>query len=81
MTGTFHLRAASTVTVVAAALASAIAVGLLAAVVTLFERDGYPMERVLVAERACAGSSYVSEREVCMREWLATYRIQHVAQK
>jgi len=81
MTRTFHLRSASTVTVVVAALASAIAVGLLAAVVTLFERDGYPMERVLVAERACAGNSYVSEREVCMREWLATYRIQHVAQK
>ena len=79
MRRTFHLRAASTTTVVAVALASAIAVGLLAAVVTLFERDGYPMEGVLVAEHACSAGSYVSERETCMRDWLATYRIQHVS--
>ena len=81
MTRHFHYRGANAFTVLAAALATIIAVLLLAGVVTLFERDGYPMERVLVAERACSASSYVSERETCMRQWLALHRVQHVAQK
>jgi len=33
-----------------------------------------PMERLVAAERACAGHTYVSEREACMREWAALRR-------
>ena len=56
---------------VAAGLATFIAIGLLTAVVFLFQRDGAPMEQLIAAERACAQHVYVSERESCMREWLA----------
>ena len=81
MTRVHYHRPASTFTLVAAALATAIAVLLLAAVVTLFERDGYPMERAVAAERACAGNSYVSERDACMREWLAAGGVQRIARR
>ena len=56
---------------IAAALATFIAVGLLTAVAFLFQRDGAPMEQLAAAERACAQHVYVSERDACMREWLA----------
>jgi hypothetical protein len=56
---------------VAAGLATFIAIGLLTAVVFLFQRYGAPMEQLIAAERACAQHVYVSERESCMREWLA----------
>ena len=57
--------------VVAAALAAAITVGIFSGVVELFQHDGRPLERLAAAERACASRAYVSEREACMREWLA----------
>jgi hypothetical protein len=56
---------------VAAMLAGIVAVGLLAGVAALFQRDGQPMERLVAAERACAGRAFVSERDACMRDWLA----------
>jgi hypothetical protein len=59
---------------VAAMLSTTIAIGTLSAVVVLFQRDGAPLERVAVAERACAGKVYVSEREACMRELLDASR-------
>jgi hypothetical protein len=59
---------------VAATLASVIAIGLLAAVTVLFQRSGAPMEQLVVAERACVKHPYVSEREACMRQWLAATR-------
>jgi hypothetical protein len=65
---------------VAAALATFVAVGILTAVVLLFQRDGKPLEQVVAAERACATQRYVSEREACMREWLEA-RASNVARK
>ena len=56
---------------VAATLASVIAIGILTAVTSLFLRSGTPMERLVLAERACIHYPYVSEREACMHQWLA----------
>ena len=43
------------VTTIAAAVSSAvIAIGLLAAVAGLFQRDGTPFERAVIAQHACA---------------------------
>jgi len=58
-------------TSVSALLAAFIAIGLLTGVAFLFQRDGAPMERLAAAERACTQHVYVSEREACMREWIA----------
>lgn len=74
-------RSSSAFTLMAAAVAAAILVALFAGVVDLFERDGFPFENVVAAERACSASRFVSEREVCMREWLAAHRAERVAQK
>jgi hypothetical protein len=63
-----------------AALATFIAVGLLAGVAFLFQRDGAPIEQLAAAERACTQHIYVSERDACMREWLAA-RAPNVASK
>lgn len=61
-------------TAVAAALSTLIAIGILAGVTGLFQSRGAPMAQVAAAERACAGQVYVSDRESCMREWLAASR-------
>lgn len=66
---------------VAATLASVISVGILGAVADHFQRSGAPLEQLVVAERACANHAYVSEREACMREWLAAPRAPAVANK
>ena len=66
---------------VAAALAAFIAIGLLTAVVFLFQRDGTPLEQLATAERACTQHVYISERETCIREWLAAARASNVASK
>ncbi|HEX4524482.1 MAG TPA: hypothetical protein VH704_13250 [Casimicrobiaceae bacterium] len=58
-------------TLVAVALATLIAVGLLDGVATLFLRDGTPFEQALIAERACSEYRFVSEREACMRAFAA----------
>ncbi len=71
----------SIMTVAAAALAAFIAVGLLAAVVTLFQSRGAPMERLAAAERACVSHAYQSERETCMKQWLADSPGTNVAHK
>jgi hypothetical protein len=67
--------------VVAATLAVILAIGLLASVTALFQRDGLPLERLVVAERACAGFAYVSEREACISQWLAATRTISTASK
>jgi len=69
------------VTTVAAALSTVIAIGLLTAVAGLFQRDGAPFEQVVIAERACANYAFVSERETCVRLYLATSRVQGVASR
>ena len=73
-------RPSSLSTTVAAASATFIAVGLLTGVAFLFQRDGAPMEQLAAAERACTQQVYVSEREACMRDWLAA-RAPNVASK
>jgi hypothetical protein len=67
--------------VVAAALAAVIAVGMLTLVVEGFHGRGKPLQALAVAERACSAHRYVSERETCMREWLAAKRGHSVADK
>jgi hypothetical protein len=57
--------------VAAAALAALITIGIFSGVVELLHHDGRPLERLAAAERACASRAYVSEREACVREWLA----------
>jgi hypothetical protein len=60
-----------TATVILAALALVIAVGLLSGVVVLFLGDGRPFEQAVIAERACSEPAFVSEREACMRAFMA----------
>lgn len=74
-------RSSSFSITIAAALATFIAIGLLTAVAFTFQRDGKPLEQLAAAERACVQRIYVSEREACMREWLAATRSPNVASK
>ena len=68
-------------TIVAAALSALIAIGLLSAVAGLFLRDGAPLAQIVIAEHACADYAFVSEREACMRLFLATSHVQRVASR
>ena len=78
-TSTFA-RPRAAVPVAAAALAVLIGLGLLSTVIGLFQRDGAPLEQVVVAERACADHRFVSERAMCARAFLAAAAsITHVA--
>ena len=67
--------------IAAAALATFIAIGLLASVATLFQLDGAPLELLVRAERACTQHLYVSERDACMRELLAAVQASSIASK
>ena len=68
-------------TLVAATLSVFIAIGLLTAVTGLFQRDGAPFEQVVIAEHACANHALVSEREACVRLYLAASRVQNIASR
>lgn len=68
-------------TIVAAALSSLIAIGLLTAVVGLFERAGTPFEQVVIAEHACTNYAFVSEREACVRLFLAASYVRNIASR
>ena len=68
-------------TVAAAALAVLIAIGVLGSVAGLFQRDGAPFEQLVIAERACATHSFVSERETCVRLYLAALRVRNIASR
>ncbi len=68
-------------TIAAAALAVLIAIGLLGSVAGLFQSDGAPFEQLVIAERACANHSFVSERETCMRLYLAALRVRNLASR
>ena len=68
-------------TLLAAALATLIAIGLLTAVTGLFQRDGAPFEQLVIAEHACANYAFVSERPTCVRLYLAASRVQNVASR
>ena len=67
--------------IVAAALSALIALALLSAVAGLFQREGTPLAQVVIAEHACADYAFVSERETCMRLFLAASRVQRVASR
>jgi len=66
-------------TFVATVLSVLIGIGLLAAVAGLLLRDGAPLEQLVIAEHACADYVFVSERETCMRLFLAASHVQNVA--
>jgi hypothetical protein len=68
-------------TIVAAALSALIAITLLSAVAGLFLRAGTPFEQIVIAERACADYAFVSERETCMRLFLAASQLRSVASR
>ena len=68
-------------TLVSVALSTLIAIGLLTAVTGLFQRDGAPFEQLVIAEHACATYAFVSERETCVRLYLAASRVQNVASR
>jgi len=63
------------------ALSTLIAIGLLTAVTGLFQRDGAPFEQVVIAEHACANHTFISEREACVRLYLAASRVKNVASR
>jgi hypothetical protein len=67
--------------ITAAVLSAFIAIGLLTTVTGLFQRDGAPFGQVVIAERVCANYAFVSERETCVRLYLATSRVQSVASR
>ena len=66
-------------TIVAAALSALIAIGLLSAVIGLFQGHGAPFEQVVIAEHACTNYEFVSEREACVRLYVAPSRVSNVA--
>jgi len=68
-------------TTIVAALATLIAIGLLNAVAFVFQRDGSPLAQLAAAERACVQHVYLSEREACMREWLAAAHDNRLARR
>jgi hypothetical protein len=65
----------------AAAFSAVVAVGSLSAVAWLFQREGLPFEQLVAAERACAAHPYASERESCIKDWLAASKSRRVASK
>jgi hypothetical protein len=68
-------------TLVAATLATLIAIGLLTAVTVLFEHDGVPFEQVVIAEHACKNYAFVSERDACVRLFIAASHVRNVASR
>jgi hypothetical protein len=72
-------RPHASTTVAVAALSALIGVGLLSAVAASFQRDGAPLHRVAIAERACSGYAYASERDACVRHYLVRSQHQNVA--
>jgi hypothetical protein len=66
-------------TFTAATAATVISLALLWGVVTLFQSRGAPLEELAAAERACASQVYVSDREACMKQWIAENQRTRVA--
>jgi hypothetical protein len=69
------------VTVASAALAALIGIGVLGGVTGLFQRGGLPFEQLVAAEQACADRPYVSERDACVRSWLAAAGFERFASR
>ena len=66
-------------TIAVAAVATVVALGILWSVATLFQSRGAPLEELAAAERACASQVYVSDREACMKQWIAENQRTRVA--
>jgi hypothetical protein len=81
MNGNTYAPQSSIGTTIVAAVAAAIAIGLISLVVAMFRADGSPFEQLVAAEKACTQYKYVSEREHCVNEWLAAARATRVANK
>ena len=47
----------------------------------LFQSRGVPMAELAAAERVCAAQSYVSDRERCLREWVAAAHGDRLAER
>jgi len=58
-----------------------ITVAIMGGVGALFQSRGLPLERVVLAESACADELYVSQRESCMRQWLEATRSDRLASR
>jgi hypothetical protein len=69
------------VTVASAALAALIGIGVLGGVTGLFQRDGLPFEQLVAAEQACADRAYLSERDACVRAWVAAAGFERFASR
>ena len=67
--------------IVIAAVSTVIAIGLFTAVTALLQRDGVPFEQLVNAERACTGYTIKSEREDCVRSYLAASSSKVVASR
>lgn len=68
-------------TVITSFVATLIALGILIETTMLFQSRGMPMAELAAAERACAGQTYVSDRERCMREWVAAAHGDRLAER
>ena len=68
-------------TIVAGALSFLVAIGLFTAVAGLFLRDGTPLQNAAAAERSCSDSAFVSEREACVRSFLAAAHDRRLASR
>jgi len=68
-------------TVAAAASSLLITIALFTALAGLFLRDGTPLQNVAVAERACSELAFISEREACVRSFLAAAHDRRVASR
>jgi len=58
-----------------------VTVGLIGAVVGVFQRDGVLFEEVVMAEHACADRAFVADREACVRLRIARSRIRGAASR
>ncbi len=67
--------------IVIAAVSAVIAIGIFTAVTALLQRDGVPFEQLVNAERACTGYTFKSEREDCVRAYVAASRGRVVASR
>lgn len=68
-------RRSPVLTIAAAAAAAFAGLTILWATVTLFQSRGVPMEQAIAASRACAHHAYQSERDACMKQWLAESQV------
>lgn len=74
-------RLSISMTIIAAALSFLVSIGFLVAVTELFARDGTPLQNVVVAERACSELAFVSDRDACIRRFLAASDHRRVASR